>query len=413
MQKLTASEVTLNWQRTIQLGYKVGKVISCITTSSCLCLLLLIQGCETTQKRSASIDSEYMNPLNTPGLRFWDENLSYEGNLSIVQDLNSLVENRPDTDEINHLALSGGGVNGAFSAGILNAWSEEGTRPDFDLITGVSTGAIVAVFAYLGPEYDEDLKRYYTEIPVGDMFQRYSILKLLSQNSFLDTSDFERKVRSTIDKSMLDRMKLEREKGRILLIGTTNLDNQKMALWDIGRIAQLSSSEALQLIQDIIIASSSIPGAFPAKLISMSHMGEEYNELHVDGGVSRQVFLIPQWINGTIESSGHVHNIYVIRNGTLKARFNEVENGISSVSASAISTLLRRQGIGDVEYIYHFSERNRYPFNLAHIDNDFRPTKLDALSLDYMNAVYEYGFNKFKDRTLWLDAPPSVSAKIE
>ncbi|CAM2927982.1 patatin-like phospholipase family protein [Vibrio rarus] len=379
-------------------------LIGCL---SCV-LLLLLQGCAAPTERNASIHSELMNPLDTSGLRFWDEYRSETENYNVVLELEALIENKQISDEVNHLALSGGGVNGAFSAGILNAWSEQGTRPDFDVVTGVSTGAIVAVFAYLGAEYDTELKHYYTQTPVSDMFRRNSLITLLSRNAFVDTTGFERKVRKAIDSKMMERLSIERQKGRILLIGTTNLDNQKMALWDIGRIAQVNTSEAQALIQNIVIASSSIPGAFPAKVIPLSYQGETYDELHVDGGISRQVFLIPQWINKSIKTSARAQNIYVIRNGSLKPRFNQVESGISSVSASSIATLIRRQGVGDVEYIYHYSERNGYPFNLAHIDDDFVNYELDPLSLDYMNAVYEYGFNKMKDNALWLAHPPSI-----
>ncbi|MGF1694499.1 patatin-like phospholipase family protein [Vibrio lamellibrachiae] len=377
-----------------------------------LIFLVLLTACSTAPERNASSDSELINPLNVPGLRFWDEHISDVENYDMHFERESLYRYKADNKEINHLALSGGGVNGAFSAGILNAWTEQGTRPTFDVVTGVSTGAIVSVFAFLGSDYDEDLKHYYTETSMDEMFKRNYLFQLNSRKSIVNTSGFEKKVRSAINKDMMEKIAHERSKGRILIIATTNLDNEKMALWDIGRIAQVGSLDAQVLIQDIVIASSSIPGAFPAKLIQLTSDGIHYDELHVDGGVSRQVFLIPQWMQNSSVISGFSQNVYVIRNGSLKPNFSEVSNSISSVSSRSLATLTRRQGVGDVEYIFRYSQNHEMEFNLAHIDDDFLGSDLDPLELEYMNSVYEYGFDNMINQTLWLQRPPSLDEQI-
>ncbi|MCK6263482.1 patatin-like phospholipase family protein [Vibrio sp. ZSDE26] len=378
-----------------------------------LILLTLTSACSTTPERNASINSESMNPLNVSGLRFWDDHISKTENYDVLAEIDALIKNKADTDMVNHLALSGGGVNGAFSAGILNAWTEQGTRPDFDVVTGVSTGALVSVFAFLGSEYDEQLKHYYTETTLDEMFKRNSIIQLISRRAIVDTTGFEEKVRNAINTDMIEKIAVEREKGRLLLIATTNLDNEKMAVWDVGRIAELRSAEAQKLVQDIVIASSSIPGAFPAKIINLDSDVGNYDELHVDGGVSRQVFLIPQWMQNRTEVSPFKQTVYVIRNGSLKPRFSEVDNSISSVSARSVSTLTRRQGVGDVEYIYHYSLSHDLDFNLAHIDDDFIDDDLDPLGLEYMNAVFDYGYWHMKSETLWLERPPSLGKEFK
>lgn len=144
----------------------------------------------------------------------------------------------------------------------MNAWTESGTRPEFDVVTGVSTGAIVSIFAFLGSEYDQKLKNYYTRTTADEMFKRNSIFQLPFRNSMVDVSGFEFKVRDAVDTLMVNQLAVERSKGRILLIATTSLDNEKMAIWDVGKIAQLGTLQAQQLIQDIIIASSAVPGLF-------------------------------------------------------------------------------------------------------------------------------------------------------
>ncbi len=366
-------------------------------------------GCSHSPQRNASVVTEHLTPLETSGLRFWDEHTSKVDHYDFTTELTLLIADKSHDDQIHHLALSGGGVNGAFSAGILNAWTQKGDRPVFDVVTGVSTGAIVSIFAYLGSEYDEDLKHYYTQTTVEEMFQRRSLFKLVTKRSVVDTSGFERKVREAISQDMIKQLAAERQKGRILLIATTNLDNEKMALWDIGRIAQVGTTDAQTLIQDLIIASSSIPGAFPAKLIQFPHQGEVLDEMHVDGGVSRQVFLVPQWMQNRMQVSELKQTVYVIRNGSLKPSFHPVNSNISSVSAQSLSTLTRRQGASDVEYIYHYSQANNLSFNLAHIDDDFNKTGLDPMSLEYMQAVYEYGFHNLYNDALWLNTPPSIA----
>ncbi|MGF1701974.1 patatin-like phospholipase family protein [Photobacterium makurazakiensis] len=371
-------------------------------------VIFLLTACASPAARNSSPDSEFLNPLGTPQLRFWDAFPGHTSNYYINDEFDLLLANKQEGEPINHLALSGGGINGALSAGILNAWTERGDRPEFDIVSGVSTGALVSVFAYLGHEYDAELRYYYTETPPEEMFRRNSIFRTISQNSLVDTAGFEGKVRSVINDQMLRDLAKERERGRILLIGTTNLDNEKMAIWDIGNIAKVGTHEAKALIQDVIIASSSIPGAFPAKLIQIEDGVERYDELHVDGGVSRQVFLIPQWLRHQLEYTPRERTIYLIRNGELKPRFRNVENDLADISSSSISTLIRNQGVGDVEYIYHHAAEHQLNFMLAYIDEDFERKVPESEYLRYMQSLYQYGYQKTLDGELWVDIPPSI-----
>ncbi|WP_338623881.1 patatin-like phospholipase family protein [Agarivorans sp. OAG1] len=353
-----------------------------------------------------------MYPLATAGLRYWDGESTEITEHNIEQEYQSILDSRARNNgvgsDIYHLALSGGGVNGAFSAGVLNAWTANGDRPEFDLVTGVSTGAIVSVFAYLGSDYDSTLKNYYTETPMSSLFQVKSIWSLLRGEAVLDTAGFEDQVRSYIDADIVKQLAEQRAKGRLLVIGTTNLDNEKMSLWDVGKIAQVGSDEAITLIQNIIIASSSVPGAFPAKSIVIDDGQQRFEELHVDGGVSRQVFLVPQWAYYNLPFERNPQHVFVIRNGLLKPHYQVTNNNLTDIGLRSISTIIRNQGIGDVEHIYHFAQHNQMSFRLAYIDNDFSKISDEAFTKEYMTSLYQYGYQKTRAESLWEDVPPSL-----
>lgn len=368
-------------------------------------------GCSSPE-RNAAQESELMYPLATAGLRYWDGESTEITEHNIEQEYQSILDSRARNSgvgsDIYHLALSGGGVNGAFSAGVLNAWTANGDRPEFDLVTGVSTGAIVSVFAYLGSDYDSTLKNYYTETPMSSLFQVKSIWSLLRGEAVLDTAGFEDQVRSYIDADIVKQLAEQRAKGRLLVIGTTNLDNEKMSLWDVGKIAQVGSDEAITLIQNIIIASSSVPGAFPAKSIVIDDGQQRFEELHVDGGVSRQVFLVPQWAYYNLPFERNPQHVFVIRNGLLKPHYQVTNNNLTDIGLRSISTIIRNQGIGDVEHIYHFAQHNQMTFRLAYIDNDFSKISDEAFTKEYMTSLYQYGYQKTRADSLWENVPPSL-----
>ncbi|MFC0172043.1 patatin-like phospholipase family protein [Vibrio comitans] len=379
-----------------------------VPTLIVLCSALLVSACSQTPERQAHPKSETLMPLNITNARFWDGDNLNSSDYDFHGEYEKLVSNKAEGEPINYLALSGGGVNGAFSAGILNAWSETGERPEFDLISGISTGAIVSVFAYLGEDYDEALRNYYTQTSMDEMFKKNALFSIGTRNAFVDVSGFEGKVRAEVDMQMMQALAAERAKGRILIVGTTSLDNEKLALWDIGLIAKEGSPEAMALIQDIIIASSSIPGLFPAKLISISDGVNHYDEVHVDGGISRQVFATPQWMRTSLAEDGFEQNIFVIRNGRLKPTFRSIDYDLADISVRSISSLTRNQGVGDVEHIYHFSKQNDIGFHLAFIDSDFEYFADHADTLQYMRLLYDYGYRSFNKDQLWHSLPPSV-----
>ena len=195
------------------------------------------------------------------------------------------------------LAISGGGDDGAFGAGLLAGWTARGDRPEFGLVTGVSTGALSAPFAFLGREYDAKLKQVYTDTNAGDIFSKRSILAAVANDAMTDTTPLRNIIASFVDEAMIAQIAEEYAKGRLLLIMTTNLDQGRSVIWNIGAIAASDFPGKRDLIINILRASAAIPGLFPPVMLDVSIDGTRYQEMHVDGGAVAQAFLYPPTLN--------------------------------------------------------------------------------------------------------------------
>ena len=203
------------------------------------------------------------------------------------------------------LAISGGGDDGAFGAGLLVGWSDRGDRPEFDMVTGVSTGALSAPFAFLGRAYDPQLKAVYTETSASDIFQkRAPLLGAIAGDALTDNTPLRQMISRILDDQMMRRIAEEYRKGRLLFILTTNLDQGRPVIWNIGAIASSSHPKARELIVEVLLASTSIPVVFPPVMLDVTVGGERYQEMHVDGGASSQVFLYPCGRMGIREPRG-------------------------------------------------------------------------------------------------------------
>src|SRR5215471_13905933 len=197
---------------------------------------------------------------------------------------------------INFLAISGGGDDGAFGAGLLNGWTEAGTRPEFKAVTGISTGALIAPFAFLGSKHDKELRDVYTSVSPADIYESRSMWAAITNDAMADSRPLWNLLGKYITPEFLKEIAAEYAKGRMLLIGTTNLDARRPVVWNMGEIASSTDPRAIELVRKILIASSAVPGAFPPMMINVSVNGKQYQEMHVDGGASAQVFVYPPQI---------------------------------------------------------------------------------------------------------------------
>lgn len=305
-----------------------------------------------------------------------------------------------------YLAVSGGGDNGAFGAGLLNGWSQTGTRPEFKMVTGVSTGALIAPFAFLGPQYDQALREVYTTMTPDRVFRARGLSAALFNDAMADTSPLADVIAKYADEKMFAAIAREYGEGRLLLIGTTDLDAQRPVIWNIGALAASGKPEALKLFHQILRASAAIPGLFQPVMIDVELDGKKYQEMHVDGGTMAQLFLYPP----TIEINRALKRkrvAYVIRNARLDPDYVMSERRTISVAGRAINTMLAASGHNDVLRTYFVSQRDGVDYNLAYIGSDFTIEKKGEFEQPYMQALFQYGYDQAKAGREWHKLPPS------
>jgi hypothetical protein len=254
------------------------------------------------------------------------------------------------------LVISGGGDNGAFGAGLLLGWTAAGDRPEFKLVTGISTGALIAPFAFLGSEYDAPLKEVYTSISADDIFVARGLVEGFLGDGLSDTTPLFGLLARYADQEMLDDIAQEYARGRLLLIATTDLDDLRPVVWNIGEIAASGDPKALELVHQILVASASIPGAFPPVMFDVEVDGKPYQEMHVDGGTMAQAFLYPPALDvGEVAAEHGIQReryAYIIRNAKMDPDWASVERQTLDIIGRSIASLIHTQGIGDLYRMY-------------------------------------------------------------
>jgi predicted acylesterase/phospholipase RssA len=315
--------------------------------------------------------------------------------------------------EVQLLAVSGGGENGAFGAGLLCGWSERGTRPVFELVTGVSTGALTAPFAYLGSSYDPQLRAVYTELTPDHVLITRSILTAaLFDDALADNSPLFKTISVYLNDAMLAAIASSYEAGRLLLIGTSDLDAQQPVIWNIGAIAKSGHPRALDTIRRILLASAAIPGAFPPTMFDVTLDGVPYQEMHVDGGAFAQTFLYPAGLTRQrrLRMAGGKSVVparaFVIRNGRLDPEWATTERRTLGIVSRAIATMIAASGINDVIRIYNTTQRDGIEFNLAYIGADFDQQLPQPFDQGYMQTLFDYGYRRARDGYDWAKKPP-------
>jgi hypothetical protein len=311
------------------------------------------------------------------------------------------------------LAISGGGDDGAFGAGLLTGWTRLGTRPEFKLVTGISTGALSAPFAFLGPEYDGALTEVYTRTTAAQIFTPRSFLAALTSDALGDTAPLYVTMSKYLTMDMMRKIAAEYDKGRLLLIASTQFDIGRPVIWNIGAIAKTGTPESLELIKRILVASASVPGAFPPQMIDVTAGGKRYQEMHVDGGAIAQVFLYPPSLAvGALSRQEHMQRkrvAYVIRNSKIFPTSEDVQRRTLTIAGRAISMLLTSNGIGDMYRIYSTTQRDGVDLNIAYIDSDFTTPYVGPFDPGYMGTLYQYGHDKAVRGYPWKKVPPGFA----
>jgi len=313
------------------------------------------------------------------------------------------------------LAISGGGENGAFGAGLLCGWSEQGSRPTFELVTGISTGALTAPFAFLGPHYDGELRTVYTGLTPEKVLTPRGLTAALFDDAMADNEPLLKTISRYIDDKMLAELARAYDSGRLLLITSTDLDAQQPVIWNVGAIASSAHPQAVDTVRRILLASAAIPGAFPPTMFDVTLEGVPHQEMHVDGGAFAQTFLYPTALTAqrrrrmTAGQRVLTASAYLIRNGRLDPQWAKVERRTLGIVGRAIDTMITSSGYNDVVRIYDNTRRDGIDYNLAYIGRDFNEQLPAPFDPAYMRALFDYGYGHARGGYDWAKKPPIVA----
>ncbi|MEM7061242.1 MAG: patatin-like phospholipase family protein [Pseudomonadota bacterium] len=389
--------------------------------------VVFVVGC-TTAARTPISETEIASamPYGIPGLlRVWGDGLEGGNKEKIREALvarargmhaEALASGAQVTETA--LALSGGGADGAFGAGVLAGWSERGERPEFDIVSGVSTGAIIGLFAFLGPDYDDDLRELYTAYSTADLLEPALFSGIFGGTSLSDTDAYNTLIDQYVNEAVIAALAREGAKGRVLLIGTTNLDAARPVIWNATAIAMSGHPEAITLIRDLIRASSAIPAVFPPVVVPMvTADGSKYDELHVDGGATQQVMLfsaeLPISEVDRVIGSKIDRTIYVIMNNSLEKRYEPVDLGVLPIAGKAVSSLIGGSGVGDIYKIYAVALRDKFDLRLLWVPRSFEMVPQEPFDQAYMQALYALGRDIGRGRVEWERQPPNFTVIAE
>lgn len=309
-----------------------------------------------------------------------------------------------------YLALSGGGADGAFGAGVLCGWTDAGTRPAFSIVSGVSTGALIAPFAFLGPAYDATLREVYTSGIAESLLDAPNPFNAIFGSGLFGNTRLRELVAKYVDETFVERVADEHAKGRMLFIVTTNLDSQRTAIWDMGRIASLHSAESLNLFRDVVAASASVPVVFPPMLVTAEANGRRFQELHVDGAVTAPVLTLPEAFllrDAAMTKAGGGLQLYILINNKVERDFQLVPNSTIQVAARSSSTIVKTQTRSILYNTYEFTRRNKFGFNLAYIEGDRPASPSSGFDTTYMRALFQHGYDRARAGRIWSKSPPS------
>jgi predicted acylesterase/phospholipase RssA len=384
-----------------------------ILVLSAICLLTACEGVRTLPAPPAAI-YEDARVIGFPGdIRIWGDTAPddiAERVAEIRAQIGVRVQSEgavPNDGSFDVLVLSGGGSDGAFGAGLLNGWSVAGGRPEFGIVTGISTGALLAPYAFLGEQYDGQLERLFTNTETDDLLIMSPVRALFGRSlAISDNTPLKQIVQRALSPDVIRGIAAEHRKGRRLWIGTTNLDAQRPVIWDIGAIAAAGGPRAKDLIRDILLASSAIPGALPPIQIQVDAGGKRYSEMHVDGGVTRQLFAYPYDLNLNEQPEDDISGIdrgtiWVIRNTKLDPSYAETGAGVVPITTRSVSTLLKAAGVADVQVIEAQARRDGWGLNAVSVPASFDVPEAEIFDPAYMGALYETGYAMATEGDPW------------
>ena len=384
-------------------------------------LILMITACAKDLVRTpvpAALE-ETVEVVNMPGVRAWSDSYSQEFQADVVQSIRDEPEGlfpRGPNGEFQYsgLSLSGGGDHGAFGAGILRGWSKSGRRPLFKIVTGTSTGALIAPFALLGPEYDATLEEMYTQVTGDDIFRKQPILGAYWRESLADNTPLRVMVEEYVTDEVIDAIGVAHNNGQRLLIGTTNFDAQRSVMWSMGAMANSKHPDAYSMFRKILVASAAIPVLFPPTFIEVEAEGKVYDEMHVDGGTVGQMFFFGsaidwpaalQEISGTSEVIDN-SVLYIIVDGDIDPHYDVVERRLAPIASRTIKTLIKVSAWSALYRMYLHAQVGGYSFRYVSLPKDYVAYTTDSYDPEEMRRMFRLGHKMGLAGDAWLSTPP-------
>lgn len=303
------------------------------------------------------------------------------------------------------LAISGGGSDGAFAGGVLAGWTQNGSRPDFAVVSGSSIGALIAPFAFLGSRYDDEIRKNFTAVTAADVFEDRA-----TRDSLFDHWPLRRQIEERVSAKLLAEIGAEHERGRRLFIATTNLDTGRRVIWNMGAIAARGDERALNLFRDVLLASSSIPGFFSPVAIEVEANSRRLQEMHNDGTLTAPFFVLPESMLNT-NSPPSIPALYLLVNSKLDPEFKMPDADIPGVLGRSISVALTAALRAQVSLLRVGAQRHGIPLRIAYIDPQFNHPSRGPFDGKYMQALYQFALEAGKKGTVFEDALPNVSLR--
>jgi len=324
------------------------------------------------------------------------------------------------------LTLSGGGSRGAYGAGVLSGWTARGDRPQFDVVTGISTGALMATHAFLGPEFDDGLE-IYKNISNDDVFRELSMLKAIKGPAVLDTTPLRETLLSIITEATLDLVAAEHRSGRRLFIGTTNLDANVFTIWDMGVIARSTRADRLKRYIDVVMASAAFPIAFPPVYLEVEGESGTFTEMHTDGGIRESAFFFDfdlfEQVRRAMEAAGiresdYRQELYLLINGSLAASgvrsYKPVKGELGPIAEATVDAFLTKVTQGSVYRLWVLAMVHGADFHISFIPPDFEFTS-GSLTFDPVEQteLFNRGYQQALEGTAWAtQAAPATTDEL-
>jgi len=390
-----------------------------LKTAVAATILLLVAGCTSIKRQPVPIED--IDRAVVPGMtniRDWGDEPSdhfQEDLIQSVRDAREADGSDSGDHSMNALVLSGGGSNGAFGAGYLKGWTQTGNRPNFKLVTGISTGALIAPYAFLGADYDDKLEADFTTVTSKDIYKFRSPFTALKKDSLARTDPLALRLEEVIDDQMLQAIATEHRRGRRLFVGTTNLDAQRLVVWNMGAIAASGRPGSLDLFRKVLLASASIPVAFPPVYIEVEVDGRRFDEMHVDGGVMAEFFLWGAMVNiadarSRLLSEGDQPSaaaIYIIRNSQIDAEPSQVKPQLIDIASRSMISVLKAVAMGDLIRVWSLAERDGVDFNYVGIPPVHAEANASTFDPADMRRLFDLGRAIALSPEPWRKEPPS------